>query len=131
MIPTGNGAQRMWHKRNFLIAGLFVAVLLFGGIFIAVKNLYTPLTSAFVQNNMTRVVTIDDCEDYSITLDPGQRAVVEPWTNPAMGCTVYLSQDDHGSQSGCLYFRSRNGSVIPNSISLVSNYRKTSKNCNA
>jgi hypothetical protein len=129
MFSMLNQVRSKFRKRTILVVALILTVIFAGGTVIAIKQFYTPLTSAFVRNNTTRVVTIDNCEDYSITLNPGQSAGVEPWTNPAMGCTVYLSQSDKGLQSGCLYFDAQNGSVVVNSTSFVSNYRKTTKSC--
>jgi hypothetical protein len=81
---------------------------------------YTPTTSASVINDRSVVYSLDNCEDYQVTIVPGQSSQVQPFSDEHHGCTVYQGRSDLGRPIGCLVFPSSHGAVLAGSHAKLS-----------
>ena len=79
-----------------------VALCLSVGLAVSSRYWYTPTTSASVINNSSAVYSLDNCEDFQVTIAPGQSAQVQPFSDVHHGCTVYRGRTDLGPPIGCL-----------------------------
>jgi hypothetical protein len=126
--PDSESSSRRWMRRAFglkqngNVAGnrkgrwpvvLVGAVLLLAGtVALTARYWYTPTTSALVVNDESTVYSLDNCEDYLVTLAPGQSEHVQPFSDEHHACTVYRGRSNLGSPVGCLVFPSVQGAVL-------------------
>jgi hypothetical protein len=95
------------------VAGLITVFVLAHG--------YTPTTTAYVQNNSSQLVTLDDCADTAVTISPGATQQIQPFEDAAHAtCTVYRGDSDLGQPIGCLTPLSSRGRTVARATVRVS-----------
>jgi hypothetical protein len=98
-------------KTKWLVWSALIVVILLA-VFLTSRFWYTPTSSGTVVNDTSSTWSLSNCEDYLVTLVPGEKQSVEPFVSADNGCTVYRGRNDLGKPVGCLVFPHKNGNVI-------------------
>jgi hypothetical protein len=115
---SGVNVRLMLPRLVWAVGAVLILVLL---AFFTRAWWYTPSVTQYALNDTTRVVTLDDCADVSVTLSPGEKTEIQPFADATRApCTVFEGDSDQDEPIGCLAVPSSHGHTTPRAVVRVS-----------
>jgi hypothetical protein len=115
-----NVGLRPTPRQRVLLAASVVAVAAAVVAFVLAHG-YTPTTTAYVRNDSSKAVTLDNCTDTAVTVAPRTTQQIQPFEDAAhAACTVYLGNSDLGRPIGCVKPLSSGGRTVTDATVRVS-----------